>query len=196
MGSRLRHRDSRDQVGEDATFQNKADTARPRNKSSRPLRSKWRLRNFPAQGGNGVTFATEIEPVKLFRPGRKRRDISKKGSDGVTFHTKAETAKNTKHFSVSDRGGYGDTFITNSETAQTSWPRYRQSKQEIFNGVLGPKSRQQLFRSGWRRRNFTDRDSVTKKNFLATFASEVDTGTFFKDQGSAQHFRPRPTRRD
>ena len=74
-------------------------------------RSEWRRRAFPDQSGDGATFQTKAETVRLrnnsSRPWWMWRDVSNQSGDGP------------------DPGAYGATFQTKAETARLSRPRRR-----------------------------------------------------------------------
>ena len=58
---KVHFQDFRDRVGDGATFQIEAETARPKIISSR---SQWKRRDFRVQSGDGATFQTKAETVR------------------------------------------------------------------------------------------------------------------------------------
>ena len=127
-----------DQSGNSAIFQTMAKTAqlsRPRRRwryqetrinSSRPKRKR---RDFPDQGGEGLTFQTIAETarprINSSRPRPRRCDFLDQSGYGATFQTKPETTqlfglrrrRRDQDYIPHDLGGYGATFKIKVHTA-------------------------------------------------------------------------------
>ena len=109
----------RDQGGDSATFQTKAETAR----LSRPTRRwrfsglsrpRWRRPDFRDHGGYGATQET----ARLKKKSDQEFIPRDQGGDGATFQTEVETAQQKKFFATVVEGGA--TLPIRLKTAQTT----------------------------------------------------------------------------
>ena len=112
------------------TFQNEAETARPRKHSSRP---PWIRRDPSYQGGDGLTFQTKTESAHFFKPKRKCRDFPDRDKYGASKKVSLRPRWMRRDFPDQDR--VGAFFQTKREKPQFSRPRQIRRDQE---SILAP----------------------------------------------------------